>query len=134
MQLNIKTDYATRITIYLAGLKEISNAAEIAETLEIPRTYVPKVLKGLIDSGIIASKEGLGGGYYLAKPPEKITLLDIYLSCEPTMKISRCLEMDDDCPAQRTEDCPVMEYYLELQNEIKEKLQSKTIDEFLQLR
>lgn len=134
MQLNNKTDYATRITIYLADLKEISNATEISEALEIPRTYVPKVLKGLIDAGIIASKEGLGGGYYLAKSAEDITLLDIYLSCEPTMKISRCMETEANCPGQWTEDYPIIEYYMELQNEIKDKLQRKTINEFLQGR
>lgn len=133
MQVNIKTDYATRITIYLAGLKEITNAAEISGALDIPRTYVPKVLKGLIDSGIVASKEGMGGGYYLARPAEKITLLDIYTSCEPTMKISRCMEGESYCPAQRDVECPVLDYYMELLDEIKDKLRSKTINEFLQM-
>lgn len=131
MQLNIKTDYAMRITIYLAEIKEIANASEISQSLGIPRTYVPKVLKGLLDFSIIASKEGIGGGYYLAKEPQKITLLDIYVCCEPTTKISRCLEEDNYCPRQSSGKCSVMEYYMELQEEIKDKLQRKTIKEFL---
>lgn len=130
MQLNIKTDYAMRITVYLAELKEIINAAEISEALGIPRTYVPKVLKGLLDSGFIASKEGMGGGYYLAKDPGDITLLDIYLVCEPTTKISRCLEEEIYGPSQRNS-FSVMKYYLELQDEIREKLKNKTIKEFI---
>lgn len=131
MQLNSRTDYAARITIYLAGVKEISNAAEIEKILGIPRTYVPKVLKGLIDSGIIASKEGLGGGYYLSKHPWEITLLDIYMSCEPTTKISRCLEERNGCTQQHMVDRLIVDYYLKLQNDIKEMLQKKTIDAFL---
>lgn len=131
MQLNSATDYAVQITIYLAGLNEITNAAEISKTLGIPRAYVPKVLRGLIRSGIIASKEGLGGGYYLGKHPGDVTLLDIYMSCEPTTKISRCLEDTDGSPRHRTENYRIMDYYLELQNEIKERLQSKTIEAFL---
>lgn len=130
MQLNIKTDYAMWITIYLAELKEITNASEISEALGIPRTYVPKVLKGLLDRGVIASKEGMGGGYYLAKDPREITLLDIYLICEPTIKISRCLEDEACCESHRT-GASVMNYYLELQDEIKEKLRNKTIKEFI---
>lgn len=131
MQLNKSTDYALQIVIYLAGIKEISNAFEIAKTLGISHTYVPKVLNGLIHKGMIASKEGLGGGYYLAKSPGDITLLDIYMSCEPTTKISRRLEQAEDCQVSRTEDYRIMGYYLELQNEIKEKLRSKTVEDFL---
>lgn len=132
MQLNIKTDYAMRITIYLAQRSEISNATEISQALRIPHTYVPKVLKGMLDSGIIASKEGMGGGYYLAKGPKEITLLDIYVCCEPTTKISRCMEEGETyCPNQQSGNCSVMTYYMELQREIKEKLQRKTIEEFL---
>lgn len=130
MQLNSKTDYAARITIYLAEVKEISNAEEISTALWIPRSYVPKALKGLIDFGIIASKEGAGGGYYLAKRPQDITLLDIYLSCEPTTKISRCLETEHYCPRQGDKSCLIQEFYLELQEDIKELLQKKTIDLF----
>lgn len=131
MQLNIKTDYAMRITVYLAEIRDIANASELSQSLGIPRTYVPKVLKGLLDFGIIASREGIGGGYYLAKEPQEITLLDIYICCEPTTKISRCLEEDKYCPRQSSGECPVMLYYIELQEEIRDKLQKKTIKEFL---
>lgn len=131
MQLNIKTDYAMRIVLYLAGTREIASATELSEELKIPRTYVPKVFKGLIDSGIAGSKEGIRGGYYLAKRPSEISLLDVFVSSEPTMKISRCLEAERDCPGQEANECQVMKYYQELQKDMKERLLSRTLDEFL---
>lgn len=131
MQLNIKTDYALKTILYLADTKEIVNTTEISKAMKIPPTYVSKVMKGLISSGIIASVEGKNGRYYLAKLPTEISLLEVFLSSEPTMKISRCLEKEHYCDRQLSGKCPVRKYYVELQDEIREKLSKKTIDEFL---
>lgn len=46
------------------------------------RHHVAKVLQRLAQSGLIASKRGPGGGFYLKGDPSTISLLDIYESIE----------------------------------------------------
>lgn len=131
MQLNIKTDYALRIILHLAETREIVNATELSKTLKIPRTYVPKVFKGLIESGIAASKEGIQGGYYLAKRPSEISLLDVFTSSEPKLLTFQLPDYKGDELGQEKGGCEVMRYYQELQKNVKERLLSRTIDEFI---
>lgn len=131
MQLNIKTDYAIRIVLYLADTKKMANATELSEALGIPKTYVPKVVKGLIDSKIVDSREGKGGGDYLVKPPGEISMLSVILCMEPTMKVSKCLEKEEHCCGQTLDSCMIRDYYMEFDRYIREYLQRKTIGDLL---
>jgi Rrf2 family protein len=54
----------------------------LAEYAGIPFASAVKTLKGLSAAGISASKEGAGGGAFLAKPIAQITLLDIFAAVE----------------------------------------------------
>ena len=52
--------------------KRIFTAAEVSKELKVPKEYVSKVMQILTDSGIIGSKKGKNGGFYLAKSPRDI--------------------------------------------------------------
>jgi Rrf2 family protein len=56
----------------------------------VPRRYLNKVLQELVDDGLLRSQPGPGGGYALAKSPEKITILDVVRSIAPLERIDRC--------------------------------------------
>lgn len=45
MQLTITTDYAIRIVCYLAKKQQMTSAAELAQELQIPISYIPKVTR-----------------------------------------------------------------------------------------
>ncbi|MFR5701401.1 MAG: Rrf2 family transcriptional regulator [Eubacterium ramulus] len=47
MQLTITTDYAIRIVCYLAKKQQMTSAAELAQELQIPISYIPKVTRQL---------------------------------------------------------------------------------------
>ncbi len=53
------------------------SSMEIAEVRKLPKPVVAKVLTVLSQAGIVVGSPGPGGGYALAKPPEKITLFDV---------------------------------------------------------
>lgn len=59
MQLNVTTDYAIRIVLYLAIKKEITTSKEIGAAMGIPKNYVLKITHKLVEAGII---ERLVGG------------------------------------------------------------------------
>ncbi len=46
----------------------------IAERQGLPARYLEQLLLTLKRAGFLASKRGVNGGYYLAKPPREITL------------------------------------------------------------
>ncbi len=53
MQLNVTTDYAIRIILYLALRKEITTSKEIAAAMSIPQNYVLKITHKLVEAGLI---------------------------------------------------------------------------------
>ena len=74
MQLNVTTDYAIRIVLYLAIRGELVNSESIASAMGIPPNYVLKVTKKLVLAGIVGRVVGAQGGFLLAKRTEKISL------------------------------------------------------------
>jgi len=65
---------------------EFQGAASIAEKIGAPQNYLGKLLQGLIQSGVVSSLKGKGGGFQLARPPERISLFDVV---EPVDHVSR---------------------------------------------
>ena len=53
------------------------NSADIAEKRHLPQPVVAKVLTILSQAGIVNGSPGPGGGYWLARPPESVTLHDV---------------------------------------------------------
>ncbi len=61
---------------------EFLSAGIIAETLSIPRPTLVKILQNLSKAGIIETKEGKHGGIRMAKTPDQLTVLDVFLAME----------------------------------------------------
>ena len=77
--LNKKTQYALQALAYLAEQKSMGPVliSEIAENKQIPLKFLESILLQLRKEGILESKKGKGGGYYLSIPPENIPLARI---------------------------------------------------------
>ena len=74
-----KNQYALRAIFELAkhqgqGPKKIS---EIAEIQAIPLRFLEVILSQLKGSGLVESKRGFYGGYFLTRPPDKISVGDV---------------------------------------------------------
>ncbi|HVK16394.1 MAG TPA: Rrf2 family transcriptional regulator, partial [Fimbriiglobus sp.] len=53
------------------------NSADIAESRHLPQPVVAKILTILSQAGVVNGSPGPGGGYWLACPPEEVTLYDV---------------------------------------------------------
>ncbi len=62
--------------IYDEGKTKLSSA-DIAERRGLPQPVVAKVLTIVSSLGLVDGTHGPGGGYWLKRPPGKITLLEI---------------------------------------------------------
>ncbi len=76
MKISTKGDYATRALQDLAMHYDKGPVPieVIARRQALPGRYLEQLLLALKRAGFLASKRGVNGGYYLAKPPREITL------------------------------------------------------------
>lgn len=74
--LTMKTKYALKALAVLANASEGEPVliATIADQEDIPLKFLQLILRELRQHGVLGSRKGRGGGYYLAKPADTIPL------------------------------------------------------------
>jgi Rrf2 family protein len=79
MKMTRATNYALHALAYLArrGHERPMASHDIAHAEGVPERFLLKVLKPLVSARILYSLKGPHGGYRLARPPEKIPLLEV---------------------------------------------------------
>ncbi len=71
---------------------------EIAETEQIPKPFLAKILHDLRVKGLIRTTKGPGGGYQLARPSEQIRLIEIINAIDGELDLeSMCILGLDSC-------------------------------------
>ena len=89
--LSQTVEYALRAAVQLASIApKTSTTTELAKVTCVPPAYLVKVLQALVKAGIVASQRGTGGGVMLARPAEKVTILDIVNATDPIRRIRTC--------------------------------------------
>lgn len=132
MQLRITTDYAIRCVLYLATHPGAATARQIGEAMAIPKSYTQQIMGKLRERKIVNSELGTDGGYTLAKSVHQISLYDIILPFEKTLRINRCLEDDRFCNRNGVSQyCVIHRYFSFLQARMEEELKSATIAKLL---
>ncbi|MEV0620551.1 Rrf2 family transcriptional regulator [Nonomuraea sp. NPDC050404] len=66
---------------------------KLAAWFDLPQEYLKKRLQALTKAGILASAPGVRGGFYLARPPEQITIIDVVTAVEGPAEVFRCEEI-----------------------------------------
>jgi Rrf2 family protein len=93
MLLSKKTRYAMMAMIKLA--KEFGNGpimiGVIAKSENIPQRFLENILLEMKNLGLLGSKLGKSGGYFLLKNPVEITLADIVRHFEGTIAMLSCV-------------------------------------------
>ena len=88
---SLTVEYALRAVVFLAGKPdEARTSGQIAAVTQVPPAYLSKVLKGLSEAGVLTSQRGIGGGFMLAKSPEKLTILEVVDAVDPIRRIRTC--------------------------------------------
>jgi Rrf2 family nitric oxide-sensitive transcriptional repressor len=96
MQLSAYSDYSLRVLIH-AGLRSLERVTvdEVAKAYDISRHHLVKVVHDLGRSGYLETHRGIGGGFTLGRPPEKIRLGDIVRLGEETETVFECTDKQD---------------------------------------
>lgn len=131
MNINVRTVYAMIAIGELASNQgnDAIKASDISDKYEIPPRFLEITLNDLKTNGIINSKRGAKGGFYLSKPADSITMLDIIKVTESSNKIFECE------PLQNKSLCLFKGIFENLNNMINDylsKITAKTLAEIIQ--
>lgn len=112
MRLSKRGEYGLRAMIMMAGTPE-QNASlplvqikEISQREQISAKFLEQILLTLKNAGLLHSKMGIGGGYYLAKPPNEISLGQIFRVLDGPVAPIKCVSQmayePCGCPDEQT--------------------------------
>lgn len=125
LSLGKKGDYAVRATLCLAlGTGTRLKAREIASEMDIPEAYLPQVLATLIKAGLVGSVAGPDGGYYLARPPAEVSLLEVVEAAEGPLVGETCVLSGGPCNWNGA--CVLHEHWEEAQDALVARLDQTT--------
>jgi Rrf2 family protein len=84
MRVSAKIDYALRACAELAAAAGEGpvKGERLAAAQGIPVRFLENILLDLRHAGIVSSQRGSVGGYWLARPPEEISLADVFRALE----------------------------------------------------
>jgi Rrf2 family protein len=112
MRLSKRGEYGLRAMISLAkntlpGVRPpIVQIKDISESEKIPAKFLEQILLTLKNAGLLHSKMGVGGGYYLARDPQEISLGQIFRVLDGPVAPVRCVSKMAyeacDCPDEET--------------------------------
>ncbi len=130
MQVSRTLDYAVRSLTYLSrdpiGRFSIK---EISQNQHVPLNYLAKIMRKLVNKGIVRSMVGPEGGYVLRKSPREITLREVYEAIEGEFRMIDCMEKDSICFLY--ENCPQLPVWDKLQISMIKILESTTLEDML---
>lgn len=123
-------EYALRAIAYLAEhFGEPCTSHAVAEATRVPQDYMSKVLRGLVDAGIISSQRGLYGGFRLSRSPDELVVYDIVEAVSPLQRIR-------ECPMGKVHEggllCPLHRMLDEAMGQIEAAFRSVTIGALLE--
>jgi len=129
MRASRKVDYALRAMGYLAGMprESVTLVSEIAENQGIPKGFLSKILKNLVNRGLLQSHLGPGGGYSLARDAADITFLDVHEAIEGSLLVMDCGHGPDVC--SRRDGCAQLPVWRNLERVIHDVLGHVTIED-----
>ncbi len=97
IKLNKMTDYGIVVMVRLAVAGErVQTAPEIAAATGLTQPTVAKLLKTLVQGGLAVSQRGAQGGYTLARPPERISVVEALEVLDGRLSLTACVEGDHE--------------------------------------
>lgn len=107
MHISFKGDYALKAVLDLAlhynmGVVPIQ---DIAQRGDMPVKFLEQILLHLKKAGLVNSKRGVGGGYYLSKDPSEVTVGLVLRLVEGGIAPIACVSKDRYQPCEDEPRC-----------------------------
>ena len=134
MRLSKRGEYGLRAMIILADVQKNSPTSmiqikEISAREQIPAKFLEQILLSLKNAGLVHSKMGVGGGYYLARLPKEITLGQIVRTLDGPLAPIKCVSQMayEPCGCPDEETCGLRMVMGDVRNAIANILDNTTL-------
>ncbi len=133
--LSKKTKYGLKALSYLS--KQPKNEpiliSDISKSENISKKFLESILLTLKKNGVLSSKKGRGGGYYLLKKPDEIKISTIIRLLEGPIAMLPCVSLNyyekcDDCVDEN--ECSLNILMAEVRDSTLKILENKTLADF----
>jgi Rrf2 family protein len=130
VRVSAKADYAVRAAIELAAAHDQGplKGEQIAEAQGIPLRFLENILSELRQQGLVQSRRGAEGGYWLARPPREITIAELIRAVEGPLASVRG-ERPEEMPPYPGEAEPLQRVWIALRTNIRSVLERVTLAE-----
>ncbi len=133
--LSKKSQYAFKALAYLAEHYKQGPVliAEIAKKKKIPLKFLENILLELKKEGILNSKKGKGGGYFLKKDPAKVKVASVIRLVNGPIAMLPCVslyfyERCNDCNEKK---CSLHEMMVEVRDATLNILENRTLKDLV---
>lgn len=121
MNLSQKCQYAVRAVLELSmkyGQGAIS-AGEIAASQAIPQRFLEVILNELRPSGLVESRRGVQGGYYLSRLPKEITVGQVIRLVDGPLDPVRCTGDKESATCPLKDRCSLIQLWDEAREAVE---------------
>ncbi|AQX87263.1 Rrf2 family transcriptional regulator [Elizabethkingia bruuniana] len=110
------------------------STAIIAQEENIPKKFLEQILLELKRAKLVNSKQGIGGGYYLLKSPDEVSLADLYRIFEGPISLTPCIYLNyyeacDDCVDE--EACYLRHELINVREKTRKSMMEATLTAFM---
>lgn len=110
--------YALRILSYMSvrATGDPIPARDLSKAVDIPPFYLSKIMRRLVEAGLLHSKKGHGGGFTIARPLGEIQFADVLRAVEQDARPEGCVFGWDECSEEHP--CPLHPFWKQLKDEL----------------
>ncbi len=134
--LSKKTRYAMVALVYIARHYEKGAimSTEIAKVEKLPQRFLENILLELKNLGMLGSRPGKTGGYFLIRKPEEINLAEIVRHFEGAVAMLKCVseksyQACEFCKDELT--CKIRNVFKEIRDTTYDILSKTTLDQLI---
>jgi Rrf2 family protein len=133
--LSKKCKYAIHALVHMAKQPEDKFLIkDISEACNIPKKFLEAILLDLKRAGILGSKQGKGGGYFLRRKTNEVDLAEVVRLFDGAIAALPCAtfkfyEPCDECEDEET--CAIRHAFLDIRNATVELLKADTLETLL---
>ena len=129
MRVSAKADYAVRAMVELAASgsseEQPAKGEVLAGAQKIPLRFLENILGELRVHGLVQSRRGSDGGYWLARPADDVTIAEVIRAVEGPLATVRGESPDEI--EYRGDSQPLREVWLALRVNIRQVLETVTL-------
>jgi len=128
LKISEAASLALHAAAIMAGADDGQASADtMSESLGVSKSHLVKVLQRLVKAGFVRSSRGPGGGYALTRPPQEISVKEIYETVEGPIDVTTCVMQVPTCGWAS---CALGDLLCRIGRELSEGLEKKTIADF----